>query len=209
MGDARPWKNTDVLDVFGVLKKYGHQRLELEFRLGHRLAGKFVPGVVESSWVALKNTLDNSPHFDVVITKTRELICDGGGKYVISVDPAERAPHWMYKKRILDRDVDTGTAWSGRMSVSIEETEAAPGPPAKHSFERCKERWSFVHKCWSIDLTRVQSNLPHQLDNDGWSYEVEVELKDATELFARPLEHILEWGWSIVNDLTRMCTEPV
>lgn len=194
----------DIATVRDILKKYGHERLELEFRLGHRLAGKFVPGVTAASWAALKSTLDASPCFIVVTANTRELICDDGSKFVIPIGEGQR-PFWMHKKRIVDTDAGIESApWTCRTSVSLEETSTSNGPPSRHTFERLKQRWSYVYKCWSIDLTRVQSNLPHQLDNDGMSFEIEIELKDTSEFFARPLAHIMEWGWSIVQDVARL-----
>lgn len=182
-----------------TLRTYGHQRLELEFRLGHRTAGKFVPGVSEASWNALKSTLEKSKSFQVVVSNTTELIADDG-KYVVPKGGGD--PFWISKQRLCDLDMDTGSTWCCRTSMSLEVVDP-PGsrpPPAAHKFERHKERWSFVYRCWSVDMSRVISNLPHQLDNDGMAYEVEIELKDTTELFARPMEHVLEWGWKLVSD---------
>jgi hypothetical protein len=196
----------------GILRTYGHERLELEFRLGHRTAagahGKsnFVPGVSEAAWHKLKSVLDASPKFDSTSSVTRERMCDatsrGTAKYVTTVGAGgqELEPHWMHKKRLCDIDADTGSTWCCRTSMSLEEREPAPAPPASHKFERHKERWSYRYRCWSIDLTRVTSNLPHELDNDAMTYEVEIELSDTAELFSRELDNLLEWGWSIVHD---------
>lgn len=202
----------DLATLRAILRKYGHERVELEFRLGHRQGTSFVPGVSASAWENLNKVLDSSPDFALVTAKTQELIChDGcvpGGKYVIhQPDPTGTHtpdPHWIYKKRLLDHDEES-PPWTCRTSVSLEEVSTTTPAPSRHAFRRNKERWSYLHKCWSVDLTKVHSNLPHQLDNDGLSYEVEIELKDTTELFARPLEHIVEWGRSIAHDLARMC----
>lgn len=198
--------------LFSVLKTYGHERLELEFRLGHRTAGgSFVPGVSETAWHALKAVLDRSPKFEASTSTTRERICEpdatrGAAKYVVTVHADGReSAHWMHKKRLSDIDADTGTTWCCRTSMSLEEIDppGARAPPRAHKFERHKERWSYKHRCWSIDLTKVASNLPHQLDNDSLAYEVEIELADTTELFSRPVDNLLQWGWTIVNDVCR------
>lgn len=188
----------------GIVRTYGHRRLELEFRLGQRTGGRFVPGVSETAWTALKQSLDASTSFSVATTTTRELISDdgSGGKYVV---PAEGPPFWMHKKRLMDVDVDTESPWCCRASVSLEEVDSPrankrPGP-ARHKFERQKQRWSYRYRCWSVDLTRVASNLPHQIDNDAMSYEVEIELADTSELFTRTRESVLEWGWKLVTDM--------
>lgn len=187
-------------DLARALRTYGRNRLELEFRLGHRLGGRFVPGVPEAAWTRLKAKLDTSEAFEVVATHTRELICgDGtGGKYVIP--EGDGRPHWMHKKRLVDRDLDTASPWCCRASLSLEETGGDRPAPTQHRFERHKRRWSYRYRCWSIDLTRVASNLPHQLDNDGVAFEVEIELADTAELLVRTLDGVLEWGWKLVAD---------
>ena len=201
-----------------ALKTYGHERLELEFRLGHRAPGGFVPGVSEGAWDALKARLDQScgegKAFRLVTTDTRELISgDGSGaKYVIDKAGAT-PPFWMRKQRLWDVDRDTGTPWGCRASASLEVVDppqAQPRPPpGTHRFERHKQRWSYRHRCWAFDLTRVASNLPHQLDNDSVSFEVEMELADPSELFARPVPNLLEWAHAMIHDLCAMMAPPV
>lgn len=190
-----------------VLRTYGHDRLELEFRLGHRTAHKFVPGVTESGWQRLKARLDkpSSTLKQVVVSNTRELITDdgSGAKYVL--DPEQGTGFWMHKKRLCDTDIDTDSPWCCRASMSLEALDPAQRPaPTTHKYERHKQRWSYHYGCWSVDLTRVVSNLPHQLDNDGVSYEVEIELRDTAELFTRPADCLLQWGWDLVSDVCGM-----
>lgn len=195
-----------------VIRTYGHTHLELEFRFGHRANGAFVPGISEREWTALKKELDDSVQQkkleEVVVTHTRELICDNGlGKYIVEGDRADSQGQWMHKKRVCDYDIDTETtAWCCRASVSLEELEkpGAKPPPMTHKFMREKHRWSYRYRCWSVDLTRVVSNLPHQLDNDGVSFELEIELVDTTELFVRTLDAVVEWGWLLVSDMCEL-----
>lgn len=191
----------------GTLKAYGHERLELEFRLGHLVAGAFVPGVSAGAWEALRQALDASTSFDVVVTDTRELIGDDGGKYVIDMT-GQRPPHWMHKKRLWHMDADTDSTWCCRTAAALEVVDP-PGrhqPPPGHKFERRKERRSYRYKCWSFDLTKVVGNLPQQLDMEGVTHEVEIELADPAELFARPLPEVLEWGTRLVADVCRIMT---
>lgn len=192
----------------GTLKAYGHERVELEFRLGHLMAGAFVPGVSPDAWEALRQALDASSDFEVVVTDTRELIGDdGSGKYVIDMTGREPA-HWMHKKRLWHLDADTDSTWCCRTAAALEVRDPPGRKPAPvgHKFERRKERRSYRYKCWSFDLTKVVGNLPHQLDMDGVTHEVEIELADPSELFARPLPEVLEWGTRLVGDACRIMT---
>lgn len=196
--------------VADALRRHGRDRLEIEFRLGHAVGGRFLPGVAEAGWQRLKDVLDaavacESSAIDrVVVTDTRERIRDdsSGVKYVSRDAVTGDEGHWMRKTRLRDVDFETGHPWCCRASVSLEEVDRRrPAPPdGSHKYERHKQRWSYRYRCWSMDLTRVASNLPHQLDSDGVSFEVEIELRDTSELFCRPLDNLLAWGGGLVRD---------
>lgn len=208
--------------VAGVLKTYGRDRLELEFRLGHRgRGGTFVPGVPEVAWTRLKDALDRSATRqenkigNAVFTEARERIAgDGSGaKLVIHASTteetqktrdAEPKAFLMHKKRVSDVDVDLGT-WCCRASMSLEVVDTQQPHKQHHAahfkYERHKRRWSYRYKCWSIDMTKVTSNLPHQLDNDGMSFEVEIELVDTSVFFTVPVAVLSEWGLQLARDM--------
>lgn len=197
----------------GVLKTYGRHRLELEFRLGQRICGKFVPGVSEEGWHRLKTKLDESPDLTASHTNVRELIpgdnANPGAKYVVDILNPTAPAYWMHKKRLRDFDMDPDRhgPWGCRASLSLEVVdppEAQKPPPVGCKFERHKQRWSYAYRCWSFDLTKVASNLPHQQDNDTVSYEVEIELVHTAEFFTRPVPEVLEWGLRLVDDCCGM-----
>ena len=184
-----------------ALKTYGHDRLELEWRLGHR-QGHFRPGVDTTSWARLQLALDASPAFTKSFSETTEKMGDVAGVKCIC---SGRGEQWMHKKRLANVDVDPAGPWGVRASVSLEtlEHEAPGGVDLK--YERRKQRWSYTHRCWRVDLTRVSSNLPSQLDEDNETHEVEIELVDTGVLFERTVDYVVEWGWSIAKDVCSMC----
>ena len=190
-----------------TLAEYGEERLELEFRLGTVVNGQFIAGVSYDAFRKLTAMLDASPVVrDINVVNTVEYII-GEGKYVI--DPAGiRDPKWNYKKRlrVMDLgDLGTGVAvpWCARAGISLESIEIGRPPPlpSEQGVRRQKFRRSYRYRCWSFDLTRVTSNLPGHLDNDEETYEVEVELVDAGELFVRPLDNVVIWGLSLIKDM--------
>lgn len=183
-----------------AVKTYGHNRLELEWRLGHRQGG-FRPGIDAAAWGRIQRALDASPAFRGSFQETTERLGSGGG--VKCICDGQRTL-WMHKKRLADVDKDAEGPWSVRASVSLEslEDEAPAGVVLK--YERRKKRWSYTHRCWRIDLTRVSSNLPSHLDEDSEAHEVEVELVDTGILFERTLAYVVEWGWRICEDLCAM-----
>lgn len=180
--------------------KFGHERLELEFRFGHSGSGAFRPGVSRAAWEGIKAELDSSENFEKEFVETREVI-RGSQKTVTDVSTG--AVSVMHKKRLSDTDIDLAP-WTLRASLSLEETDDDPAAAAAaktgSAFTRHKKRWRYAHKCWSVDLTKVQSNLPHQLDTDEDVYEIEIELVDTEELFVRPADNVVTWGLQIARD---------
>lgn len=176
-----------------AVTRYGHSCVELEWRIGHR-QGSFRPGVGEEAWTRLKHALDASPAFEPTFKHSCERM--GGATNIKCVDGTA----WVHKRRLADVDVEE-RPWSVRASVSLEE----PGDPTMATtvlqYERRKQRWSYRHRCWSIDLTRVRSNLPVHLDDYEDLFEVEIELVDPGMLFERPAAHLVEWGWRIAGEV--------
>ena len=194
------------------LHRYGNERMELEFRLGHvGPNGQFRAGVSKDAWQNVLRVMEQSPEWTLRPTNTLERVTATGSK-LVTADSADGA-HWIHKKRMFNQTdahpASKDAPWTVRSSLSREETEEAPAylalaPPA-FKFERHKRRWSFRHRCWSLDLTQVRSNAPHDLDEDALIYEIELELVDTEELFTRPLENLLQWGRTILQDVCDMC----
>lgn len=192
--------------VRAAVSTYGHTRLELEWRLGHR-QGQFRPGVGGEAWRRLQTALEASPAFTKSFTDTLEKMGDAAGVKCMH-DFATDATSWMHKRRLADVDVDPseGSArpWSMRASVSLEEVDATePSRQQQHllKYERRKKRWSYRHRCWSVDLTIVRSNLPAHLDEDEDAYEVEIELVDQGVLFEKTVEYVVAWGFRLADDM--------
>lgn len=178
------------------IRKHGHDRLELEWRLGHR-HDHFRAGVDAAAWERLRAALDASPAFQKSFTESTEKMGRAAG--VKCICPQDGPATWMRKQRLADVDEDlAGHPWSVRASVSLEEPM---GRAALSQYERQKRRWSYTHRCWRIDLTSVASNLPAHKDDDRESYEVEIELVDPDVLFERPVSYIVEWGWKMVDEV--------
>ncbi len=190
------------------IAKYGHERIELEFRLGHRALGRFEPGVGLEAWQRIKAALDAAsaprrdgrpPAFVASESRTVERI-HAGHKHVI--DEAGGVTG-VFKKRLSDTDLEQCGPWDVRASVSLEESEAPAAAPPDSAFERRKHRFSYRHKCWTLDLTCVTGNS-RELDNDQPTYEVEVELADAGELFTRLATETVQWGLDLARDMVRL-----
>lgn len=178
-------------------RTYGHHRIELEWRLGHR-QGNFRPGVDPSAWERLRAALDASPAFQKSFARSTERLEDRGG---IKCIESEGQSTWMHKKRLANVDCDPPGPWTIRASVSLEEPQDTGPPGSTMKYERRKQRWSYRHRCWRIDLTRVATNLPANADDDVDAHEVEIELADPGVLFERPFDHVAAWGWKMAEEV--------
>lgn len=182
-----------------ALATYGHNRLELEFRIGRVVNGKFVPGVTKQAFDAISETLASLPQETINTTETIYRDC----KRILDHDT--QTVSVLHKKRIHTSDVDSGIGpWSVRASISLEEPGAPEDLKGTSTFERVKRRVRYSTKGWAIDLTRVASNLPQDLDSDSETYEVEIELLEVDCLFTRTNMEVLLWGLKISHDMIRL-----
>jgi hypothetical protein len=182
--------------VWSAVRRYGHEALELEWRLGHK-QGSFRPGVGAAAWERLRAVLDASPAFTKSCADTVELLPTGTNMKRIVANGSDT---WIRKTRVGDVDIDASGPWTVRGSVSIEEA-VHPRPACETMYERRKSRLSYRHHCWRIDLTRVRSNLPSHLDEDEDIFEVEIELADPGMLFERTVDNLVDWGWRMSREV--------
>jgi hypothetical protein len=200
--------------VWRAVNAHGHTGLELEFRLGHRLpGGAFTSNVGKDTFGKIMESLEASAAWDAVYDIDTVDMIHSGAKHVTTTSYAERGgvrapapppPRWLTKTKVATVDYETGDALAARASVSIEAFAPADPDPPPTTSRRIKSRRRFQWKCWAFDLTKVQSTLPGDLDNDDFSYEVEIELVDPGMLFERTMDSIAEWGMALVNDLLQM-----
>jgi hypothetical protein len=188
--------------------QHGHAGLELEFRLGHVLAGgHFSPNVGKDQFAKLKSKLDAAKKFErVVAVETVEKIGNAGGaafKHVttlgISTGPPP-PPYCMTKHKVYQKDFTvTESPYTTRCGIAMEKVVPLTEAPA--GFTRHKRRTRYIYNMWAFDLTTVVSNT--DIDTEE-SYEVEIELLDPGLLFERTMDSIAEYGLSLVQDAVRM-----
>jgi hypothetical protein len=198
--------------VWRAVNTHGHTGLELEFRLGHRLpGGTFTSNVGKDTFTKIVETLESSQAWDMVYDVDTIDMIHSAAKHVTTTAYKEGGapapappPRWMTKTKMATIDYETESALAARASVSIESFAPADPDPPPTTSRRIKSRRRFQWKCWAFDLTKVQSTLPGDLDNDDYSYEVEIELLDPGMLFERTMDSLAEWGMALVNDLLQM-----
>jgi len=175
--------------------EHDYRTVELEFRIG--LHGKNDVG--ETRWTKLRKFLGKETKKSVTVEKiargNQSLARGTSSRYVEGLG----SPHWNHKKRIHAED-DVRPPWRVRTAVALEHVEPAPVPPSAWSIQRTKERYSYVVGAWTIDMTKVATAPPVDIDADH-SYEVEIELTDHLEFFGKELREILAAGRGIADDM--------
>lgn len=178
----------------------GAESLELEFRLGKVYNGRFVPGVSRTAFENLSRALSGLPSTTVI---TREHLCGSGQraeKYVVTMQdsgvPAPPPPRWTTKERVFTLDFH-----GMRASMAYESWRPALASDIVPENFRHKTRTSFRGDIWTIDLTRVRSNLPEHRDETEEIYEVELELTDPRTLYDTPRDHVLKYAFKTLAEL--------
>jgi len=184
------------------LRDQGHKNVELEFRFGRVINGAFVAGVSKATFEKLFAILDTSPAFQRHEITSLERLNGTDARYVI-MNGDESTGEWCYKKKVAVITESGGSDLVCRTAVALEGRDHAPPPAGSPPFvyHRMKKRTSFVHQYWSVDMTRVTSNLPNQFDNDEEIYEVEIELANGDAYFVYTLPYLVEWGLHFIHEL--------
>jgi hypothetical protein len=181
-----------------VLFEHDYRTVELEFRIG--INGKNDVG--ELRWSKLRKFLGKETSRSTTVEKIVKTHDGTSSRYVLGAGE----PHWNHKKRVHTEDIRS-PPWYIRTAVAMEYTEPAPVAPVSWSFQRTKERYSYVVGAWTIDMTKVASVPPIDVDTDH-SYEVEIELTDRMEFFGKELGEILASGHAIAKDMIAKMSAP-
>lgn len=177
--------------IVDALWHRGHEGIELEWRLGRKLNGAFLPGVDGELWNAVLAKYEKYDSRKTHVDTVEYIHADNSRRTV----ERGKLDTWMIKERIVHVDADETEHGCFRVSVAKEKPMHPPAHPAPLKFVRHKKRDSFFFKIWRLDCTLVTGNDPNgDLDNDESRYEVELELADPDALFMYTMEYIIEWG---------------
>jgi hypothetical protein len=184
--------------VLRAITNGGIETLELEWRLGRHGPQGFQPGIPEEAWMQLWKALNDTGKGYIDSKVTERVI--SGTKLVTN---RERGMWTKHKTRLFDFEDPPFLRVSGS-AENIQPIPEGTPVPSQGGFARYKERRSYQHECWSIDLTKVSTTT--DIDCDKWTYEVEIELLDKEQLFVRPIGNILQWGNQIANDMLHLAS---
>lgn len=157
-----------------ILEYKGKDNIEIELRLGQLQLNEFKSGLGSKDFYnKIKSTLDTCKTWEKVINNRSEETCLNGLRKITSFNGKKvMKQQCIRKERILVKNLEfSGTPYDIRISVAKEipvEEKIKQGT----GIIRKKNRFSYYHKDYRIDLTTVE-----QIENQvsEFNYELEVE----------------------------------
>jgi hypothetical protein len=156
---------------------------EIEIRFGRPAAKGFDTNVGKETFEKVLTALGSYKGWESTKhSKYDVYYFDGGKRLQINEDTDERDS--VVKNRVLVNDFPMeGHPFNVRLGVSTETPFEYDGETAVE--QKAKERWSFVRKNLSIDISKVQGNPDDPDCDDDTSYQIEMEIIDLSKLDSR------------------------
>lgn len=172
-----------------LIEKYKNSPdTEIEIRFGRRALNKgstpgFDTNVGKETFEKVLKALEGYKEWESTKhSKYDVYYFDGGKRLQINEDTEERDS--VIKRRVLVDDFAMeGHPFDVRLGVSTEKEFEYDGETAAD--QKTKERWSFVRKNLSIDVSKVQGNPDDPDCDDDTIYQIEMEIIDPKKIDSR------------------------
>lgn len=158
--------------------------VEIEFRFGRRSGKTFDTNVGQATFAKVIRALEKYQGWESK-KHTNSTIYYFEGSKRLSIDEETDDQVGHIKKRVKVDDFQIPNApFDVRLGISTEEPFEYDGDEASTE-QKTKERWSYVRKNLSIDMTIVKGTPDDKDADDDTSYQVEMEIIDPTQLQTR------------------------
>ncbi len=148
---------------------------EIEIRFGRSARGGFDTNVGRESFEKLKKALIKYQGWEETKHSNSTVYYFPGSKR-LTIDESTDEQVGHIKKRVkVDDFVLDGKPLDVRLGISTEEPFEYDGEETSTE-QKTKERWSFVRKNLSIDLTIVKGNPDDPDSDEDTSYQIEMEI---------------------------------
>ncbi len=154
---------------------------EIEFRFGRRSGNGFDTNVGADTFTKVLKALEKYPEWESK-KHTNSTIYYFEGSKRLTVDEETDEQVGQVKKRVKVDDFHIDNApFDVRLGVSTEEPFEYDGEETSTE-QKTKERWSFVRKNLSIDMTVVKGNPDDKDADDDTTYQIEMEIIDPAQV---------------------------
>lgn len=167
-----------------VLDRYKHApNIEIEIRFGRKSGHNFDTNVGSETFQKCLKSLDTYTGWESKRHDKFDVYYFEGGKRLQINEQTEERDSVIKQRVLVDDFALPGLPFDVRLGVSTETPFEYDGETATE--QKTKERWSFVRKNLSIDLSKVQGTPDDPDDDEDTSYQIEMEIIDPAQLQTR------------------------
>jgi mRNA capping enzyme, beta chain len=155
--------------------------VEIEIRFGRRSGSKFDTNVGETTFKKVLTALNKYEGWETKNHMNSTVYYFDGGKR-LSVDEATDEQVGQVKTRVTVNDVElTSQPLDVRLGISTEVPWEYDGEETSTE-QKTKERWSFVRKNLSIDMSIIKGNPDDKDSDEDTTYQIEMEIIKPSEI---------------------------
>ena len=165
-----------------VIENHRHsENTEIEIRFGRRAGTKFDTNVGQSTFEKVLRALNTYDGWESTDHSEVTVYYFEGGKR-LSVNEATDEQIGQIKTRVAVDDIELqGHPMDVRLGVSTEVPFEYDGEETSTE-QKTKERWSFVRKNLSIDMTIITGNPDDKDSDDDKTYQIELEILKPSQI---------------------------
>jgi hypothetical protein len=157
---------------------------EIEMRLGRRASSGFDTNVGKDTFAKVLRALQKYQGWEDTKHSNATIYYFPGNKR-LSVNEETDEQVGQIKKRVTVDDIELGSEpFDIRLGVSTEVPFEYDGEETSTQ-QKTKERWSFVRKNLSIDMSIVKGNPDDKDVDDDTTYQIELEIVDPSKVKTR------------------------
>lgn len=157
------------------------ENVEIEFRFGRKSNSKFDTNVGRETFQKLLTSLNTYDGWEAKKHTSSTVYYFDGGKR-LSVDEESDEQVGCVKQRVKVDDFELeGHPFDIRLGISTEVPFEYDGEETSNE-QKTKERWSFIRKNLSIDLSMIKGDPEDKDCDEDTSYQVEMEIIDPSRV---------------------------
>lgn len=164
-----------------IQKHKGDNSTEIEFRFGRKNKNSFDTNVGKDTFERVFKALMNAQCWETSRHSKATVYYFAEGAR-LTVDEESDEQDGCIKKRVAVNDFELENAnYDVRLGISTETPWEYDGEEVS-SEQKDKERWSFVRKNLSIDMTVIKGTPDDKDSDDDTSYQIELEIIKPSEI---------------------------
>lgn len=155
--------------------------IEIELRFGRKSGRGFDTNVGKATFEKVLRALNKYQEWETTKhTNATVYYFAGSKRLTVDEDTDEQVGH--IKKRVVVDDFEMAQShFDVRIGISTEEPFEYDGDETSTE-QKTKERWSFVRKNLSIDMTIIKGTPDDKDSDDDTAYQIEMEIVDPSKI---------------------------